>query len=101
MLPTVAEELENELVAANDEPALMDGPGNGIDPEELDASPEAAKRRIVEQARRAAVRESLERMTLLFKIPNPGFLWSRPQTLFFGKLTALTSKLVGHSPRLF
>jgi len=95
------EELESELVVVNDDFALMDGPANEVDPEELDASPEAAKRRSVEQVRRAAIRGSLERMTLLFKIPKPGFLWSRPQTLFFGKLTASTSKLVRHLPRLF
>ena len=63
----------------------MDGPSSEIDPEELDASEAAVKRRIAERARRADIRQSLERMTLLFALPGPDYLWSRPQTLFYGE----------------
>ena len=85
----------------NDEFALQDGPPTEIDPNELDASPEAVRRRIVEKGRRGAIRNTLERMTLLFKVPEPEYLWTRPQVLFFGKSTALISKPIGHSPQLF
>ena len=85
----------------NDGPALLDGPSNEADPEELDASAKAANHRRVEQARRGAIRGSLERMALLFKVPRPKVLWSGPQVLFFGKSTALISKLMDRSPWLF
>lgn len=101
MSSTVAEELEDGLVVINDDFALLDGPSNEIDPEELDASEAAVKRRIAEQARRDGIRRSLERMTLLFRLPEPGYLWSRPQVLFFGKSIIWTSKPIGHLPRLF
>ena len=94
----MADELERELVVVNDGPTLLDGPSNVADPEELDASEEAAKRRLVEQARRGAIRESLERMTLFFKTPRPKYLWSGPQVLFFGKSTVLISKLMDCLP---
>lgn len=87
MFPIVAQELENELVIVNDDFALQSGPPNEIDPEELGASEEAVKQRIVERARREGIRTSLERMTLFFKVPEPKHLWTRPQTLFFGKPT--------------
>ena len=95
LFPTVAEELDNELVIANEGFALLDGPSNEIDPEELDNSERAVKRRIAEKARRDAIRRSLERMTLFFKVPEPGLLWSRPQTLFFGESTILIAKRMG------
>ena len=85
----------------NDDFALQEGPSNEVDPKELDASPKAVERRLKEQERRGAIREGLERMTLFFKIPGPGYLWSGPQTLFFGKSTALFSKSIGHLPRLW
>jgi len=100
LFPTVAEELDSELVIVNDGFALLDGPSNEIDPEELDGSEQAAKRRIAEKARRDAIRGSLERMTLFFKVPKPWVLWSRPQTLFFGKSTTLIAKTMGHLPQL-
>ena len=81
----VAQELENGLVVANDDFALLEGSSNETDPEELDASEMAAKHRTTEQVRREAVRRSLERMTLFFKRPGPGYRWSRPQVLFYGK----------------
>jgi len=94
----VADELERELVVVNDGPVLLDGPSNVADPEELEASEAAEKRRRVEQERRAAIRGSLERMATFFKIPRPNVLWSGPQVLFFGKLTALILKLMDHLP---
>jgi hypothetical protein len=97
----VAEELEKELVVVNDNFALLDGRSTEIDPEELDDSEEGVRRRIAEQVRRGAVRGGLERMSLFFKVPKPGFLWSKPQVLFFGKSTTLISKPMGHLPRLF
>ena len=100
MLPAVLGELDGELVIVNDGFALLDGPSNEIDPEELDGSEQAAKRRIAEKARRDAIRGSLERMTLFFKVPKPWILWSRPQTLFFGESTTLIAKLMGRLPRL-
>jgi len=93
---TVAQELENGLVAVSDDFALLEGPPNEVNPRELDASGMAAKRRAVEQGRREAIRGSLERMTLFFRRPEPGYLWSRPQVLFYGKPTALISKPIGH-----
>ena len=62
----------------------MEGPSIEVDPEELDTSEEAVKRRLAEQARRGAIRESLGRMTLFFKTPVPKFLWSGQQALVFG-----------------
>lgn len=100
LFPTVVEELDGELVIVNDGFALLDGPSNEIDPEELDGSEQAVKRRIAEKARRDAIRRSLERMTLFFKVPEPWILWSRPQTLFFGKSATLIAKPMGHLPRL-
>ena len=82
----------------NDDFALLDGPSNEVDLEKLDVSQAAVKRRLAEQTRRGAIRGSLERMTLLFKIPTPNFQWSRPQTLFLGKSTAFISKSLGHLP---
>jgi hypothetical protein len=96
----VAQELENGLVAVNDEFALLEGPLNEIHPGGLDASEIAVKRRAVEQGRREAIRGSLERMTLLFRRPKPGYLWSRPQVLFYGQPTVLIAKPIGHLPRL-
>jgi len=81
----VAEELEDELVVVNDDFVLLDGPSNEIDPEELDASAGAVRRRAAEKARRGGIRQSLERMTLFFRLPGPEYLFSRPQVLFFGK----------------
>jgi len=75
----VTDELERELAVVND------GPSNVADPEELDASAKAANWRRVEKERRGAIRGSLERMALFFKIPRPNVLWSGPQVLFFGK----------------
>jgi len=95
---TVTQELENGLVVVNDDCALLEGPPNEIDPGELDASKMAAERRAVEQGRREAIRGSLERMTLFFRRPEPGYFWSRPQVLFYGKLTDLISKQIGHLP---
>ena len=100
MCYTVAQELENGLVVVNGDFALIEGPPNEVDPRELDASEMAAKRRTVEQGRREAIRGSLERMTLFFRRPEPGYLWSRPQVLFYGELTVLISKPIGHSLRL-
>jgi len=85
LFSTVAEKLEDGLVAVNDDFALLDGPPNEIDPEELDASEGAVKRRLAEKARRDSIRQSLERMTLHFRLPDPEYLFSRPQVLFFGK----------------
>jgi len=85
----------------NNEFALLDGPSNEVDPERLDTSDAGVKRRNREQARRAAIRRSLEQMTLLFRLPKPGFLWSRPQVLFYGESTVLISKFINHLPRLF
>jgi len=82
----VAEEFEDELVVVNDDFALLDGPSIEIDPEELDASGKAIKRRAAETARREGIRRSLERMTLCFRLPKPGYLFSRSQALFFGEL---------------
>ena len=81
--------------------ALLDGHSNEIDPEGLDGSEEGAKRRVTEQGRREAIRGSLERMTLLFKVPAPGHLWSRPQVLFFGEPTTLISKMISRLPWFF
>ena len=101
MFPTVADKLENELVVVNDGFALQDGPSNEVDLKKLDLSEAAVKRRLAEQARRGAIRGSLERMTLFFKVPTPKFQWSRPQALFLGESTALVSKSIRHLPRLF
>lgn len=90
--PPVAEELVDGLVVANDDAALPEGPSSGIDPEKLGASEAAVRRRAAEQDRRDAIRRSLERMALFFKPPQPGYLWSRPQVLFYGKSTALISR---------
>jgi len=92
---TVANELDRELVIVNGDFALLDGPSNEVDPEKLDNSEQAAKRRAAEKERRDAIRGSLERMTLFFKLPHPGTLWSRPQVLFFGKSTILITKPMG------
>ena len=101
MFSTVAQELESELVAVNDDFALLDGHPNEVDLEKLDDSEGAAERRIKEQGRREAIRRSLERMTLLFRVPRPRTLWSRPQVLFYGKLTTSISKPTRHLPRVF
>jgi len=85
LFSTVADKLEDGLVVVNDDFALLDGPPNEIDPEELDASEEAVKRRLAEKARRDSIRQSLERMTLFFRLPDPEYLFSRPQVLFFGE----------------
>jgi len=82
----------------NDGFALLEGPSNEVDPEKLDVSEAAVNRRLKEQARRGAIRGSLERMTLFFKIPTAKFQWSRPQALVLGKSTTLISKLLGHLP---
>ena len=101
MLPTVAQELENELIIVNDGFALLDGPSNEVDPEELDDSEKGVKRRTSEQVRRDAIRHNLERMSLFFKVPEPEYLWSGPQVLFFGKPTSLISRPIDRSPQLF
>ena len=90
--PQVAEELVDGLVVANDDVALLEGSPSGTDPEKLGASKGAVRRRGAEQGRRNAIRESLERMALLFKVPRPGYRWSRPQVLFYGKSTILISR---------
>ena len=97
-LSPVAQELENELVVVNDDFALQDGRANEVDPEELDGSQDGVNRRLREQARRTSIRGSLERMTLFFKPPAPGYLWSRPEVLFFGESTGCISKVAYHLP---
>ena len=82
----------------NDDFALQGGHVNEVDPEELDASEEGVARRLKEQVRRASIRRSLERMTLYFKLPAPGYLWSRPQVLIFGGSTTCISELTRHLP---
>lgn len=93
---TVAQELEDGLVVANDEPALQDGHTNEIDLDELDDSEVAVRRRAAEKERRESIRESLERMTLFLRVPKPGHLWTKPQVLFYGKSNPSISKLVCH-----
>ena len=97
-LSLVAQELENELVVVNDDFALQDGRANEVDPEELDDSRDGVNRRLREQARRTSIRGSLERMTLFFKLPAPGYLWSRPEVLFFGESTDCISTVAYHLP---
>ena len=85
----------------NDDFALKGGHSAEVDPKVLDNSEMGVKQRAEEKERREAIRESLEWMTLYFKLPHPGFLWTRPQVLFFGEPAALTPILIGHLPRLF
>ena len=91
--------LEKELVAVNDDSALLDGHPNEIGPEELDDSEVAVRQRAAEKVRREAIRGSLEQMSLYFKVRQPKYSWKRPQVLFFGESTALISKFIGHLPR--
>ena len=101
MFPIVSEILENELAVVNDDTALLVGHAAEVDPEELDDSEIGVKQRAGEKVRREAIRASLERMTLHFKLPHPGSLWTRPQVLFFGEQAALISIFIDHLPRLF
>ena len=82
----------------NDDFALQGGHSNEVDPEELDTSEKGVARRFKEQARRASIRRSLKRMASFFELPVPGYLWSRPQVLFFGESTTPISELARHLP---
>ena len=100
LFSTVKERLENELVVVNDDVTLLDGRTAEIDLEELDDSELAVKQRKAEKERREGIRETLEQISLYFKVPRRKFLWTKPQVLFFGE-SALISKFIGYLPQSF
>jgi hypothetical protein len=88
-------ELADGLVAEDRDTALIRNPFGGVN----SAGTGASEKRVMEQERRDATRGCLERLTLFFRRPNPGYFWTRPQVLFYGKPAALTSRPVSCLPR--
>ena len=71
------------------------GPSCPKKPEKAKASGKGS----ADQKRRDIAHGCLERMTLFFRRPNPGYYWTRYEVLIYGKPTALISRPVNYLPR--
>lgn len=88
---TVLQELRNELTPVNERRVLRDGHTPNRGPDEPDSSTRKMRHREVEQARRVAIRDLHEQISVYFSVPKQRKISAR-DLLLFSKFTTQRPK---------